>query len=135
MKSNLPVVRTLSPNWPLALVAFVQNAPGKNTGERITRGLKTLIVTSTLLPGDRLPSTRKLSEILGVHPNTVHKAFGNLASDGFVRTISTTGTFVARRDSTNLRGSGLAQRFDDALARVAIEAKVCGVAWTNFERF
>jgi len=127
MRNNWHIVPHRSPNWPLALVAFVQNAPGENTGERITHGLKTLIVTGTLLPGDRLPSARELSRILGVHQNTVHKAFGRLVSDGILRTASTTGTFVARRDPSGSGGFEVTRRFDDTLSRVAVEAKVHGV--------
>lgn len=48
-----------------------------------------------LVAGDRLPGTRRLAEILGVHRNTVLAAYTELAMEGWVTTSQKRGTFVS----------------------------------------
>jgi GntR family transcriptional regulator len=115
-----------NPNWPLALLAFMQNAQGVNAVERIGEGLTTLIATGMLSPGDRVPSARELSGILRVHPNTVHKVFKRLTAFGMLRTVSTVGTYVARREMSG-NSFGAVHRFDEAFFHITCEAKIHGI--------
>jgi DNA-binding transcriptional MocR family regulator len=54
-----------------------------------------------LAPGDRLPSTRSLTEVRKVSPVTVTRALGLLAGEGLVVTQPGVGTFVAARAAGN----------------------------------
>ncbi|HEY6979583.1 PLP-dependent aminotransferase family protein [Reyranella sp.] len=54
------------------------------------------ILSGALRPGTRLPSSRALSQSLGVARNTVLNAFEQLASDGFLEGLHGSGTYVAR---------------------------------------
>jgi len=56
-----------------------------------------LAVSTGQLPiGQQLPSVRALAEQLVVNPNTIAKAYGELARDGFIDAQQGRGAFVAR---------------------------------------
>ncbi len=57
--------------------------------------IKELILKGILLAGERLPSTRELSEILQIGRNTVIQAFQYLEDEGFIYTVQGQGSFVA----------------------------------------
>ena len=42
------------------------------------------VATGKLLPGDKLPSSRRLSSLLGINYHTVNKAYDLLSREGFV---------------------------------------------------
>ena len=49
------------------------------------------------MPGDRLPSVRSLAQRLVINPNTVARAYGELARDGVIESQQGKGYFVATR--------------------------------------
>lgn len=51
---------------------------------QIKGAIKNLIVSRELVPGYKLPPERKLAGELGVHRNTVIKAYGELISEGYL---------------------------------------------------
>ena len=62
---------------------------------QIQDALKYHIATGHLLPGDRLPSVRKLAKDLQINPNTVDKAYMTLENEGFISIEKGRGTFVS----------------------------------------
>jgi GntR family transcriptional regulator len=62
--------------------------------------VKHAITTGALVPGDQLPSIRKVAEDLVINPNTVVKAYRELEHDGVIEMRHGTGAFV--RESTGL---------------------------------
>lgn len=56
--------------------------------------LRTAVTNGQLSPGTRLPSTRDLSDHLGVSRNTVVSAFEELKSEGYLESRVGAGTFV-----------------------------------------
>lgn len=62
--------------------------------EQIREQLAGLIHARALQPGDRLPVVRALAADLGIAPNTVARAYRELASDGLISTRRRTGTEV-----------------------------------------
>lgn len=58
-------------------------------------GLRRAIADGRLPAGTRLPGTRTLAKRLGVHRNTVLRAFADLCADGWLETVESSGTFVA----------------------------------------
>ena len=51
--------------------------------DQIKLGLKSLVGTGLLKPGDQAPSIRKLALDLKVNPNTVARAYRELSAEGF----------------------------------------------------
>ena len=62
---------------------------------QIARQVRALVLSGRLKPQTRLPSTRALSEELGVARATVVEAYEQLASEGYLETRSGSGTRVA----------------------------------------
>ncbi len=61
---------------------------------QIKNHIKNLILKGMLPKGERLPSTRELSSMLGVSRNSVLKAYEELADDGFIRIEHNIGAYV-----------------------------------------
>jgi DNA-binding transcriptional regulator YhcF (GntR family) len=71
-------------------------------------------------PGCRLPTSRELAAELGVHRNTVAKAYKSLAELGLIATTPGRGTFAAARvepDNRRLHGQHVRDRLADAVLR------------------
>ncbi len=56
--------------------------------------LRKAILTGRLKPGERVPSTRTLSQSLGVSRTTVTQSYEQLLSEGYLRASTGSGTFV-----------------------------------------
>lgn len=67
-------------------------------------------------PGHRLPSTRQLAMITGLHRNTISKVYQQLEDDGLVESVAGSGIYVkAQANKSNLHfGSPLLQEFPEA---------------------
>lgn len=57
--------------------------------------IKRAIAVGELLPGDKLPSVREMSSSLGVNPNTLQRAYGELERLGITYTRRGMGSFVS----------------------------------------
>ena len=55
---------------------------------QILQYIKRGIIAGTIVDGDELPSRRMLSALLGVNPNTVHKAYRMLEEEGLIASHS-----------------------------------------------
>lgn len=64
--------------------------------EQIACQVKYAVAARTLRPGQLLPSVRVLATQLAVNPNTVARAFGDLQSDGVVKSLRGRGMVVCR---------------------------------------
>ncbi|MCH5215177.1 MAG: FadR family transcriptional regulator [Muribaculaceae bacterium] len=63
--------------------------------DKVINFIKEALDSRKLLPGDRLPAERKLSEQLGVSRTTVRQSLQKLELYGIVRTMPQSGTFVS----------------------------------------
>jgi GntR family transcriptional regulator len=71
-------------------------------------------------PGSRLPTSRELAGELGVHRNTVAKAYRSLVDLGLISARPGRGTFAIARiepDNRNLRAQQIQDRLADAILR------------------
>ena len=59
--------------------------------------IRLAILRGRLTPGDRLPSVRSLAQRVVVNPNTVARAYGELARDGVIESQQGKGYFVATK--------------------------------------
>lgn len=61
---------------------------------QIANRIKLQIVSNELAPGSQLPTVRDLSEVAGVNPNTMQRAFASLELEGMVFSNRTAGRYV-----------------------------------------
>ncbi|HKO17688.1 MAG TPA: GntR family transcriptional regulator [Acidobacteriaceae bacterium] len=66
---------------------------------QIVDGLRTLLVSGELRPGDSLPTVRSLGLDLGVHFSTVAEAYRTLSEEGWLELKRHHGAFVTDRRS------------------------------------
>ncbi|MBN1423101.1 GntR family transcriptional regulator [Candidatus Fermentibacteria bacterium] len=55
--------------------------------DQLVQSLKEAVVTGAVSPGQPLPSARQLAGDLGVHWNTVARAYRHMADEGFVHVV------------------------------------------------
>lgn len=67
---------------------------------QIKDGLRRMIVSGALEPGERLPSVRAMAMDLAINPNTIHRAYSELEAEGFIYSIPGKGSFAAQRENT-----------------------------------
>ena len=66
--------------------------------EQVKDGLRHLVVTGAIQPGDQLPSVRALASSLAINPNTIQRAYRELEADGYILSVAGKGSFVAQVD-------------------------------------
>ena len=69
--------------------------------EQVKDGLRRLMVTGVLAPGDKLPSVRAMASQLSINPNTIQRAYAELEAEGYVASVTGKGCFVAEGDTQN----------------------------------
>lgn len=79
----------------LPLVVIVEPASPVPPFEQIRAQVAEAVAAGRLAPGAELPSVRQLARDLGVAPNTVARAYGELERDGWVRAVPRRGVLVA----------------------------------------
>ncbi len=65
--------------------------------KQIEEGLRRLVASAVLKPGDAVPSVRDLARDLRVNPATVVKAYQHLVDEGLLEVRRGEGTFVATK--------------------------------------
>jgi len=87
--------------------------------EQVKAGLRRLIISGAMKPGERLPSVRDLSSHLAINPNTVQRAYRDLEAEGFIYSFPGKGSFVAddQRADRN-RMENLLRQFDEAVTEL-----------------
>jgi GntR family transcriptional regulator len=65
--------------------------------KQIEDGVRRLVASGSLAPGDAVPSVRELARELRVNPATVSKAYQRLTDSGVLAVRRGEGTFVAHR--------------------------------------
>jgi len=68
--------------------------------QQLINQVKRHIATGTLKPGDRLPAVRELAMLVLVNPNTIQKAYSDLADAGLIHSRKGQGVFVSELRST-----------------------------------
>jgi DNA-binding transcriptional regulator YhcF (GntR family) len=86
--------------------------------EQITLALRQALAQGGIAAGEELPSVRQLAGDLGVHWNTVARAYRRLADEGLVVVRRGRGAVVrdAPRTVTRMTRSGLRERFSEVVA-------------------
>ena len=63
--------------------------------EQIRDGLRHLMVTGAVQPGEKLPSVRSLASSLAINPNTIQRAYESLEQEGYLYTVAGKGSFAS----------------------------------------
>ena len=86
---------------------------------QIMDGIRDLIASGVLQPGDQLPSIREIASELRINPASAVKAYGELRHGGLIQIEKGRGTFVARRPAVvrETRQQLLKRDLDDVVAR------------------
>jgi GntR family transcriptional regulator len=83
------------------------------------------VVAGKIAEDEPLPSVRALAEQLVVNPNTVARAYGELARDGVIESRAGRGMFVAQRRQIYSRPERL-RRIEQPLTTFVAEALMLG---------
>ena len=83
--------------------------------EQVRDGLRHLMVTGAISPGEKLPSVRALAASLAINPNTIQRAYTALEEEGYLSTEPGRGTFAIRSGGVDSpRRERLLRQFDEA---------------------
>ena len=74
--------------------------------KQITDQVRLAVATGKLAVGDQLPSVRALAEELVINPNTVARAYTDLAREGLIESRAGRGVFVTRKRKMFTREEG-----------------------------
>ena len=86
---------------------------GRPIYEQVRDGLRRLIITGAIPPGDKLPSVRAMAEQLAINPNTIQRAYEALEQDGYAYSVPGKGSFAALpQDVTEKRRGELLSKLD-----------------------
>ena len=91
--------------------------------KQITDQVRLAVATGRLAVGDQLPSVRALAEELVVNPNTVARAYTDLAREGLIESRAGRGVFITRKRKMFTREEGR-RRLEPLLEGLIGEAMV-----------
>lgn len=92
--------------------------------EQVKDGLRRLVVTGVISPGDKLPSVRSMATSLAINPNTILRAYEALEQEGYIYSVPGKGSFAAHRvEMDDRRKEELLLRLD----AIAEELRYLGV--------
>lgn len=94
---------------------------GVSVYRQLVYAVQKAVVSGQLLPGDRFPSVRNLSQELRINPNTAQKVVRRLVDQGLLEVQPGIGTVVGRLpESTPRERSAL---LEDEVEQVVVEAR------------
>ena len=86
---------------------------GRPIYEQVRDGLRRLIITGAIPPGEKLPSVRALAGQLAINPNTIQRAYEALEQEGYAYSVPGKGSFAALPVDVNAgRREELLAKFD-----------------------
>lgn len=103
-----------------ALMLQIATGDPRSISRQIVDGVRMKVATAELAVGAQLPSVRGLAQQLGINPNTVAKAYAELAAEGWLESRQGLGLFVAP-PRQRLSRAERDKRFDEAVSRFVHE--------------
>lgn len=105
----------------------ISNTSGTPIYEQITSQLKSMILSGTLKEGDALPSMRLLAKELRISVITTKRAYEELERDGFIKSFTGKGSFVAGINHDFIREEHM-KRIEEHIDAIKVEAALCGLS-------
>ena len=93
--------------------------------EQIKDGLKKLIVSGAMAPGEKLPSVRSLAQQLSINPNTIQRAYNELENEGYIYSVAGKGSFAAGDVGAD---ENRKRALQDKIRELAAELRYLGVS-------
>lgn len=84
----------------------INTGSGTPIYKQITDQVRRAVATGRLAVGDQLPSVRLFAETLVLNPNTVARAYSDLAREGLIESRPGRGVFVIRKRKVFTREEG-----------------------------
>jgi len=106
--------------YQYSMLLHVNPASGVPTYLQIETQVKHYISARALVPGDALPSVRKLAADLRISTNTVARAYQDLERDGILRTVPGGHTYVAENPGSLLKAEKV-RRLRPYARQIAVE--------------
>lgn len=75
--------------------------------EQIVQQAEEYVRTGILKPGDKLPSIRELTSLIGVNPNTIQKAYNELDRRGVTVSVVGKGCFISKDISDVIKATAI----------------------------
>ena len=97
---------------------------GRPIYEQVKDGLRQMVISGAIRPGDKLPSVRAMASQLAINPNTIQKAYEALEQEGYVYSIPGKGSFAA--DRSEVEGKRR-QELLEQLSKTVTELRYLGV--------
>ena len=97
---------------------------GRPIYEQVKDGLRQMVISGAIRPGDKLPSVRAMASQLAINPNTIQKAYEALESEGYVYSIPGKGSFAA--DRSEVEGKRREELLEQ-LSKTVTELRYLGV--------
>lgn len=94
---------------------------------QISDQIKNLIISGSLLPGDKLPSIRLLAKDLGISVITTKNAYLELESTGYIETVAAKGNYVALKNVNLIKEEQLS-KIESLIDRALNIAKMCHIS-------
>jgi len=89
--------------------------------KQIIFAVKKAIVIGQLVPGDRFPSIRQMSQELRINPNTAQKVVRGLVEEGLLQVEPGVGTVVGRSPAPSTAQKK--KLLEDQLGQLVVEAR------------
>ena len=87
--------------------------------EQVKAGLRRLIMTGAMKPGEKVPSVRDMAGTLAINPNTIQRAYRELEQEGFLISQAGRGSFVAEiQEAAGSHNKELLAEFDKKVAEL-----------------
>ena len=99
-----------------ALMIQIATGDPRSINRQIVDAVRMKVATGDLEAGDQLPSVRGLAQQLMVNPNTVAKAYAELATEGWLESRQGLGLYVAPQRQ-RLSDTERERRLDEAVQR------------------
>jgi len=90
----------------MALCFHIRTGSDSPIYRQLTEQVRLAVATGKLAAGGPLPSVRALAEELVINPNTVARAYAELARDGLIEARPGRGVFVTRKRRVFTREEG-----------------------------
>ena len=94
---------------------------------QVAEQIRQRIAAGVLVPGEQLPTVRRLATHLLINPNTVVRVYRDLEQEGLLETRRGSGTFVAST-ATALALSGRQRVLRQQLEEIVVQARLFGVS-------
>ncbi len=106
---------------------LISNTGGSPIYEQIAEQIKAMIISGQLAADAPLPSMRLLAKELRVSLITTKRAYEELEREGYIRTVTGKGSFVAGLSSEHIREEQLRQ-IEESLRAAVQRAKLSGIS-------